>query len=194
MLNICKPSGTVSQLVDCASGIHGRFSPYYIRTVRADQKDPLAQFMIHQGFPYEVDKMKPEHQYVFSFPQKSPKGSLMSSDITSEVQLEIWNMFHEHWCEHKPSVTIYYKDSEFLSLGQVVYNSFNTVSGISFLPYSDHVYEQAPYQAITEQEYNALLSAMPKNVDWSLAAAYDKGIDQTTSSKELACVAGVCEL
>lgn len=189
-----KPSGTVSQLVNSSSGIHPRFAPYYIRSVRADIKDPLAQFMVDKGFPYEPDVMKPEHQLVFYFPQKAPEGSVCVKDVDAMRQLDLWGVYQGNWCEHKPSITVYYRDSEFLELGQKVYNEFDSISGISFLPHSDHSYQQAPYMECTEAEYYAALDKMPKNVDWGEAAAYDKGEDLTTSAKELACVAGVCDL
>ena len=194
MLNICKPSGTVSQLVDSSSGIHPRFAPYYIRSVRADKKDPLAQFMIDEGFPHEVDVMKPEHQYVFYFPQKSPEGSVCVKDVTAMQQMALWQTYQDVWCEHKPSITVYYKDSEFLELGQYVYNNFDKLSGVSFLPYSDHNYKQAPYTECTFEGYQEFVEKMPKNVDWSKAAAYDKGEDRTEGVQQLSCSAGSCEI
>ncbi len=189
-----KPSGTVSQLVDSSSGIHPRFAPYYIRSVRADRKDPLAQFMIDEGFPHEVDAMKPEHQYVFYFPQKSPEGSVCVKDVTAMQQMALWQTYQDAWCEHKPSITVYYKDSEFLELGQYVYNNFDKLSGVSFLPYSDHNYKQAPYTECTFEGYQEFVEKMPKNVDWSKAAAYDKGEDRTEGVQQLSCSAGSCEL
>lgn len=189
-----KPSGTVSQLVDSASGIHPRYAPYYIRRVRADKKDPLAQFMIDQGFPVEDDVMKPDSTYVFAFPMKVPEGALVTKEVSAQQQLNLWMVYQEAWCEHKPSVTIYYKDSEFLSLGQQVYNLFDKISGISFLPYSEHTYQQAPYTECTATEYYSALGAMPEQVDWSLAAAYDRGVDNTESMQTLACTGGACEL
>ncbi len=189
-----KPSGTVSQLVDSGSGIHDRFAKFYIRAVRADKKDPLAQFMIDQGFPYEPDVMKPDHQYVFYFPQKSPEGATIAKDMGAMDQMDRWFMYQENWCEHKPSVTVYYKDSEFLGLGEYVYNNFDRISGVSFLPHSEHSYKQAPYTECTEEEYDNFLAKMPKGVDWDLAAAYDKGEDKTEGVQMLACVSGVCEI
>jgi len=192
---ICvKPSGTVSQLVDSASGIHPRFAPYYIRTVRADKKDPLAQFMIDKGFPCEDDLMKPEYQYVFSFPQKAPEGAVVTKEVGAIEQVQLWLAYQRHWCEHKPSVTIYYKDSEFLELGQFVYNHFDEISGISFLPYSEHTYQQAPYTECTKEEYERTLSLMPKDVDWADSGVYDRGTDNTESVQTLACSSGTCEI
>ena len=188
-----KPSGTVSQLVDSASGIHARHSPYYIRTVRADKKDPLAIMMKDMGFPVEDDVTKPDHTYVFSFPQKSPENAIYRNDMGAIEQLELWLTYQRHWCEHKPSVTISVKEHEWPEVGAWVYNHFDEMSGVSFLPFSDHVYKQAPYQDCTKEEYEALLTKMPKNVNWSDLAKYEKR-DSTTGSQELACVAGGCEI
>ena len=188
-----KPSGTVSQLVDSASGIHARHSPYYIRTVRADKKDPLAVMMKDMGFPVEEDVMKPEHTYVFSFPQKSPDNAVFRTDMTAIEQLELWLVYQRHFCEHKPSVTISVKEDEWPEVGAWVYNHFDEMSGVSFLPFSDHVYQQAPYQDCTKEEYEALAAKMPKDIDWTMLAKYEKR-DNTTGSQELACVAGGCEI
>ena len=188
-----KPSGTVSQLVDSASGIHARHSPYYIRTVRADKKDPLAVMMKDMGFPVEDDITKPDHTYVFSFPQKSPENAVFRSDMSAIEQLELWLTYQRHWCEHKPSVTISVKEEEWPEVGAWVYNHFDEMSGVSFLPHSDHVYKQAPYQDCTKEEYEALLTKMPKNINWADLAKYEKR-DSTTGSQELACVAGGCEI
>lgn len=187
-----KPSGTVSQLTDTASGIHPRFSPYYIRTVRADMKDPLAQFLKDSGVPCEPDHINPDSVYVFSFPQKAPEGAICTKEVTAKQQLDLWLKYYEKWCEHKPSITIYYKDSEFLSLGQEVFNNFDKVSGISFLPYSDHSYKQAPYQEISKQEYEEFVKKMPV-INWGAFWDYEKE-DNTTGTQELACTGGVCEI
>jgi ribonucleoside-triphosphate reductase len=188
-----KPSGTVSQLVDSASGIHARHSPYYIRTVRADKKDPLAVMMKDMGFPVEDDVTKPQHTYVFSFPQKSPDHAIYRTDMTAIKQLELWLTYQRHWCEHKPSVTVSVKEEEWPEVGAWVYNHFDEMSGVSFLPFSDHVYQQAPYQDCTKEEYESLLAKMPNNVNWTDLAKYEKR-DSTTGSQELACVAGGCEI
>ena len=188
-----KPSGTVSQLVDSASGIHARHNDYYIRTVRGDNKDPLTQFMKEAGIPAEPDVMKPDSTTVFSFPMKSPKGATTRTEMTAIEQLEYWLMFQRHWCEHKPSVTISVKEDEWMEVGAWVYKNFDEVSGISFLPFSDHTYAQAPYQDITEEEYNELYNRMPTSIDWSKLADFEKE-DTTSGSKELACTAGVCEM
>lgn len=188
-----KPSGTVSQLVDSASGIHARHSPYYIRTVRADKKDPLAKMMVDMGFPVEDDVTKPQHTYVFSFPVKSPDHAIYRNDMTAIEQLELWLKYQRHWCEHKPSITVSVKEEEWPEVGAWVYNHFDEMSGVSFLPFSDHVYKQAPYQDCTKEEYEALLAKMPKNVDWEKLAIYEKQ-DATTGTQELACVAGACEI
>lgn len=188
-----KPSGTVSQLVDSASGIHARHNPYYIRTVRADIKDPLCQFMQDAGYPCEPDVMKPDHTMVFSFPMKSPKNAIFRYDMDAIEQLELWLTYQRHWCEHKPSVTISVKEPEWLQVGSWVYDHFDEISGISFLPFSDHTYRQAPYQDCTKEEYDELLAKMPKEIDWSLLSNFEKE-DNTTGNKELACTAGACEV
>ena len=190
-----KPSGTVSQLVDSASGIHARHNPYYIRTVRADKKDPLAQLMVSMGFPVEDDVTKPQHTYVFSFPMKAPENAIYRNDMTAIQQLELWLTYQRHWCEHKPSVTISVKEDEWPEVGAWVYNHFDEMSGVSFLPFSDHVYKQAPYQDITKEEYEEWAKKMPdpKEVDWSLLQHFEKQ-DSTTGTQELACVSGACEL
>ena len=188
-----KPSGTVSQLVDSASGIHARHNPYYIRTVRGDNKDPITKFMKDQGFPCEPDVTKPNHTTVFSFPMKSPDGAVCRQDMTALEQLELWKTYQEHWCEHKPSVTISVKEDEWVDTASWVYNNFDDISGISFLPFSDHTYKQAPYQDCSEEEYEELYSKMPKNVDWTGLSDYEQK-DYTAGSQELACSAGVCEV
>ena len=188
-----KPSGTVSQLVDSASGIHARHNPYYIRTVRADKKDPLAMYMKDAGFPCEDDVMKPDHTYVFSFPMKAPEGAIMRQDMTAIEQLELWLVYQKHWCEHKPSVTISVKEDEWLEVGAWVYKHFDWMSGVSFLPYSEHVYKQAPYQDCDSDMYQKELEKMPKNIDWTKLSAYET-TDMTEGAQELACVAGGCEI
>ena len=188
-----KPSGTVSQLVDSASGIHPRYAPYYIRRIRADQKDPLAIFMQDRGFPWEVDQMKPSSGLVFSFPKKAPKGAVFTKDLGAMEQLKLWKVYQDAWCEHKPSITVYYKDSEFLEIGQWLYNNFDCVSGVSFLPYLNHTYQQAPYEELDELAYHALVKTMPVGTDWAELAAYEKE-DNTVGSQELACVGSSCEI
>jgi ribonucleoside-triphosphate reductase (thioredoxin) len=184
-----KPSGTVSQLVDSASGIHGRFSDFYIRRVRADSRDPLCAVLEAAGVPVENDNLSPTTK-VFSFVKKAPEGAVMASDQTGLEQLELWTMYQEHWCEHKPSITVYYRDSEYLAIGNWLYNHFDDVSGVSFLPYSEHTYEQAPYEEITEEQYNELVKAIPTKVDWDIT----EHTDVTESSQTLACVGNACEL
>ena len=188
-----KPSGTVSQLVDSASGIHARHNPYYIRTVRADKKDPLAMYMRDAGFPCEDDVMKPDHTYVFSFPMKAPENAVMRQDMTAIEQLELWLVYQKHWCEHKPSVTISVKEDEWFEVGAWVYKNFDWMSGVSFLPYSEHVYKQAPYQDCDSVVYQRELDKMPKNIDWTQLSAYET-TDMTEGAQELACVAGGCEI
>ena len=188
-----KPSGTVSQLVDSASGIHARYAPYYIRTVRADKKDPLAQFMVDKGFPVEDDITKPDSTYVFSFPVKSPQECVLRDTNSALEQLSHWLVYQRYWCEHKPSITVYVKEEEWPEVGAWVWKHFDEVSGVSFLPHTDHIYEQAPYQEITEDEYRELESRMPRGVDWSLLGEYER-YDTTTGSQELSCTGGACEL
>ena len=188
-----KPSGTVSQLVDSASGIHARHNSFYVRTVRGDNKDPLTQFMKDAGIPAEPDVMKPDSTTVFSFPMKSPSGAITRTEMTAIEQLDYWLLFQRHWCEHKPSVTISVKEHEWMRVGAWVYDNFDEVSGISFLPFSEHTYKQAPYQDIEEEEYDILTKAMPTAIDWSRLQEFEKE-DTTTGSKELACTAGVCEM
>ena len=188
-----KPSGTVSQLVDSASGIHPRYSPYYLRTVRADKKDPLCDMMMDKGFYGEDDVMKPNDTKVIYFPMKSPKSSVMRDAKSAIEQLEIWKMYQLHWCEHKPSITVYVKEEEWLQVGAWVYENFDVMSGVSFLPHSDHSYKQAPYQEVDKKTYEEWLAKTPRNINWMDLTNYEKE-DTTTSSKELACTAGACEV
>ena len=188
-----KPSGTVSQLVDSASGIHARHNDYYIRTVRGDNKDPITQFMKESGIPNEPDVMKPDSTTVFSFPMKSPSGAITRTAMSAIEQLEYWLMFQRHWCEHKPSVTVSVKEDEWMDVGAWVYKNFDEVSGISFLPFSDHTYAQAPYQDITGEEYEQAYKKMPESIDWSKLADYEKE-DTTSGGRELACTADACEM
>ena len=188
-----KPSGTVSQLVDAASGIHARHNPYYIRTVRGDKKDPLTKMMMDSGFPVEDDAMNPSHTSVFSFPMKVDEGAVFRTDLTAIEQLELWLTYQKYWCEHKPSVTISVKEDEWLDVGAWVYKNFDYMSGVSFLPFAEHTYKQAPYQDIKKDEYELLLKKMPQNVEWSKLSEYEK-TDMTIGSQELACAAGGCEI
>jgi len=189
-----KPSGTVSQLVDSASGIHTRHAPYYIRTVRADVKDPITIFMKEHGIPNEPDLMSPEHTTVFSFPIKANTNSKFRNDLNAIQQLEIWKTYAEHWCEHKPSVTVSVKENEWIEVGAWCWKNFDHLSGVSFLPYSDHTYKQAPYQEISKEEYVRVKKTMSKKaIDWSQLKDFEEE-DNTTGSQELACTGGVCEL
>ena len=188
-----KPSGTVSQLVDSASGIHARHSDYYIRTVRGDNKDPLTQFLKDAGIPAEADVMKPDATTVFSFPTKSPSSAVTRNAMTAIQQLELWKTYAEVWCEHKPSVTITVRDHEWMEVGAWVYKHFDLCSGISFLPHSDHTYAQAPYQECTAAEYAEMKQKMPTSIDWSALSDYEKE-DHTSGSQTLACTSGACEI
>ena len=188
-----KPSGTVSQLVDSSSGIHARHSPYYIRTVRGDNKDPLTNFLKDQGVPSEPCVMKPDTTTVFSFPVQSPAGSITRNDMTAIEQLEMWLAYQRHWCEHKPSVTISVRDGEWMEVGAFVYKYFDEMSGVSFLPHSDHTYQQAPYQDCIKDEYEELLSCMPKSIDWTKLSDYEKE-DNTSGMQTMACTGDVCEM
>src|SRR6056300_196265 len=188
-----KPSGTVSQLVDAASGIHARHNDYFIRTVRGDNKDPLTEFLIETGVHNERCVNKPDMTTVFSFTTKAPDGAVTRTQMSAIEQLEYWLMFQRHWCEHKPSVTVSVKEDEWMDVGAWVYKNFDEVSGISFLPFSDHTYAQAPYQDIDEAKYYALSHEMPDSIDWSKLADFEKE-DTTSGGRELACTADACEV
>jgi len=189
-----KPSGTVSQLVDSASGIHARHNPYYIRTVRADKKDPLAKMMSDAGFPHEDDVTKPDHTWVFSFPIKGPAKGIYRKDMTAIEHLELWKIYQDNWCEHKPSITVSVNEDEWMGVGAWVYENFDKMSGVSFLPFADHSYRQAPYQDCSKIEYDGLVKSMPKDIEWSKLSEYESQ-DMTHGSQELACSAeGGCEI
>ena len=188
-----KPSGTVSQLVDSASGIHPRHSDYYLRRVRADVKDPIAQLMKDEGVPCEPDVMKPDSVEVFTFPMKAPKGAVLRDDRTAIEQLELWLMYQEYYCEHKPSVTITVREHEWMEVGSWVYKNFDKVSGVSFLPHSDHSYQQAPYEDCTEEIYLEALANMPESVMWDRIEDFEL-TDTTRSMKTMACTGDVCEM
>jgi len=189
-----KPSGTVSQLVGVSSGMHAWHSPYYIRTVRGDKKDPLSTFLKEVGIPVEDDFMKPNDTYVFSFPVKAPEGAIVRDDLTAIDHLNTWLVYQREWCEHKPSITVSVKEDEWMEVGAWVYKHFDEVSGISFLPHSDHSYKQAPYQEITETEYLELLSKMPKSIRWEDLSFYETE-DGTSGTQTLACTSdGNCEI
>ena len=188
-----KPSGTVSQLVDSASGIHTRHAKHYIRTVRGDNKDPLTQFMKDRGIPNEPCVMKPDTTTVFSFPQASPKDAVVREDSNAVEQLKTWLMYQRHWCEHKPSVTINVKDDEWMDVGAFVYRNFSEMSGVSFLPYDGGTYQQAPYQECDEKTYLDALEIMPDSLDWSELSQYEQE-DNTVSMQTMACSGDTCEL
>jgi len=188
-----KPSGTVSQLVDAASGIHARHHPHYVRTVRGDNKDPLTMFLKDKGIPSEPDFTAPDNVTVFSFPMKSPEGAVTRYDMSALAQLELWLKIADNYCEHKPSVTISVKENEWLEVGAWCWEHFDSLSGISFLPFSDHSYKQAPYQDIDKEAFKELTEKMPAAIDWYELQDYEKG-DTTTGSQELACAGGVCEI
>ena len=192
-ISCVKPSGTVSQLVNSSSGIHARHSPYYIRTVRGDIKDPLTNFLKDKGIPNEPCAMKPDTTVVFSFPQKSPEGAVVTSDMTAVEQLEMWLMYQRHFCEHKPSVTINVRSEEWFEVGAFVYKHFDEMSGVSFLPYNEHTYQQAPYQECSKTDYKTLLSCMPSKLNWEELSEYEKE-DNTSGSQTLACSGDSCEL
>ncbi len=186
-----KPSGTVSQLVDSASGIHARFSPYYVRRVRQDKKDPITQLLIDQGVPHEQDVMNEENM-VFSFPQRAPEGSVVTNDMTAMKQLELNEIYEQHWAEHKISQTVFYSDDEFLKVGQWAWDNLETSSGVSFLPRNDHVYKQAPYEEITSAEYYGQILDMPE-INWELLSNYENE-DLTEVAQTLACTGNMCEI
>ena len=184
-----KPSGTVSQLVDSASGIHPRYSEQYIRRVRADARDPLCTVLEASGVPVEDDVMSPTTK-VFSFPVKSPDGAVTASEMGAMEQLELWEIYQDYWCEHKPSMTCYYRDDEFLEVGQWLYNKFDKISGISFLPYSEHTYQQAPYEPVDIETYKEMKAELPETIDWNI----EEASDMTEGSQQLACTGNNCEL
>ena len=185
-----KPSGTVSQLVGCSSGIHPAYSTYYIRTVRMDNKDPLTVFFKSAGVPNEPDVTKPSDITVFSFPQKGTESGVTRNETNAIEQLQLYSVYQKNWTEHNPSITVYYKDDEFLNIGAWIYNNFSDVSGVSLLPHSDHVYKQAPYQEITKEEYDTFVASFP-SIDWGNLKEEE---DTTTGTQELSCAAGVCEI
>jgi ribonucleoside-triphosphate reductase len=185
-----KPSGTVSQLVDSASGIHPRYAPYYIRRVRLDKKDPLGKFMIDNGFAAEED-FYGKSNWVFSFPMKAPEGAVLVKDVNAIQQLELWKIYQESYCEHKPSITVYYNDEEYLDVGAWVYKNINNISGVSFLPRDTGSYRQAPYEEITKEQYEIMLKSQKQEIDWT---SFKEETDNTENSKTLSCSAGVCEI
>lgn len=184
-----KPSGTVSQLVDSASGIHPRYSEQYVRRVRADARDPLCGVLEASGVPVEDDVMSATTK-VFSFPVKSPKDAIVATDMGAMEQLKLWEIYQDYWCEHKPSMTCYYRDDEFLEVGQWLYNKFDKVSGISFLPYAEHSYQQAPYEPVDKETYSNLVANFPKSIEWNVSEASD----MTEGSQQLACTGNSCEI
>ena len=189
-----KPSGTVSQLVGVSSGMHAWHSPYYIRTVRGSKGDPISTFLKEVGIPVEDDVMKPNETYVFSFPIKAPEGAIVRNDLTAIEHLNIWLVYQRAWCEHKPSITVSVKEDEWMEVGAWVYKNFDEVSGISFLPHSDHSYKQAPYQEVTKEEYESLLAKMPKEIRWEDLSFYETE-DGTSGTQTLACTSdGNCEI
>jgi ribonucleoside-triphosphate reductase len=189
-----KPSGTVSQLTGVSSGMHAWHSPYYIRTVRGDKKDPLSTFLKEVGIPVEDDFMKPNDTYVFSFPVKAPEGAIVRDDLTAIDHLNTWLVYQREWCEHKPSITVSVKEDEWMEVGAWVYKHFDEVSGISFLPHSDHTYKQAPYQEVSKEEYEALLARMPNDIRWEDLSFYETE-DGTSTNATLACTSdGNCEI
>ena len=188
-----KPSGTVSQLVNSASGIHARHADYYLRRVRGDNKDPLTQFLIDSGIPHEPDVTKPQNTTVFSFPQKAPEGAVLRDHLSAIEQLELWKIYQIHWCEHKPSITVSVKEDEWPEVGGWVYKNFDLISGVSFLPHSDHTYRQAPYEDIDEEAYRELKEKMPKEVRWDDLSFYEQE-DNTAGMQTLACSSDGCEV
>jgi ribonucleoside-diphosphate reductase alpha chain len=186
-----KPSGTVSQLVDSASGIHTRHSQYYVRRVRGDKKDPLTGFLVNAGIPAEDCVMRPESTTVFSFPQKAPEGATLRDHMSAIDHLDVWLMYQRHWCEHKPSVTISVKEDEWMDVGAWVWRNFDEISGVSFLPYDGGTYRQAPYEECTKEQYEAMLEKMPKTIDWDSLVEYD---DNVEGVQTLACTGSSCEI
>ena len=192
-ITCCKPSGTTSCVANTSSGIHPRFSEFYIRRVRVDTKDPMCEFMINQGIPHEPCVMRPQNTMVFSFPMKAPKGTITQDDHNAMDHLELWKEYQLHWCEHKPSVTVTYTDDNFMEMGQWVWDNWDIISGISFLPKQDHCYDQAPFEKMDAMGYNQLRMKMPEFIDWAELQEYEK-TDHTVASATLACSGGSCEL
>ena len=188
-----KPSGTVSQLANCSSGMHPWHNEFYARTIRADNKDPITTMLKEFGVINEPDIMKPSDTTVFTFPVKAPEGALTRKDLTAIEHLELWLVYQRSWSEHKPSITVSVKENEWMAVGAWVYDRMDELSGVSFLPYSDHTYQQAPYQDITESEYNELLAKTPETIDWTWLSYYEVS-DTTTGTQDLACSAGYCEV
>jgi ribonucleoside-diphosphate reductase alpha chain len=188
-----KPSGTVSQKTSSSSGMHQWYAEYYLRTVRADNKDPMTQFMSDLGIPNEPDVMAPDGTTVFYFPQKAPEGAVTRNDITAIQHLEIWRVYKQHWTEHNPSVTVSVKEEEWIEVANWVYENFDDIGGISFLPYDSGTYKQAPYQECDETTYNQFYHDTPKAIDWSMLSVYETE-DTTTGSQTLSCTAGNCEV
>lgn len=186
-----KPSGTVSQLVDSASGIHARHNPYYIRRIRMDKKDPIYAYLRDKNVPVEDEAFRPDSTAVFSFPMKAPEDAICRQDRTAIEQLELWLTYQRHWCEHKPSITVSVKEEEWLEVGAWVYKHFDEMSGVSFLPFSEHSYKQAPYEDITELQYISLKNTQDYEVTWE---DFIETEDNTEGAQQLACVAGVCEI
>ena len=186
-----KPSGTVSQLVDAASGIHPRHSRHYIRTIRADNKDPMTQFLIDSGVPHEPAEEKADSTSVFAFPIKAPEKAITRNEISAVDHLKLWKIYAEHWCEHKPSITVSVRENEWIETGSFVYNNFEHMSGVSFLPMTEHTYRQAPYQDCSEKQYIELSNAMG-TVDWQKLQEYEHD-DRTSGTQTFACTANACE-
>jgi len=187
-----KPSGTVSQLVDCASGIHPRHARAYIRRVRQSEDDPLTRFLIDRGFPHEKDVLA-DRTVVFSFPIRAPEAAVLRSDLSALEHLELWKFYQEHWCEHKPSITVSVREDEWLPVGAWAWENFDSLSGVAFLPHSNHTYAQPPYEEVDEGRLGELQAAMPPSVDWDELSLYEQE-DNTTGTSELACSAGACEV
>lgn len=190
---LTKPSGTVSEMVHCSPGMNESYAPYYIRTIRNDMKDPVTEFLMDHGIPHEPDLAAPNDTMVFSFPRKAPEGALTRHDLTAIQKLEIWKRIKTNWCEHNPSTTVNVKDNEWMDVGKWVWDNFDTVVGVSFLPYDGGTYKQAPYQECSKEQYEAAQAAMPVKLDWDKLSLYEDG-DQTKGAQELACVAGVCTI
>ena len=192
-MNYCKPSGTVSQLVNSSSGIHARHAKYYLRAIRQDNKDPLTAFMIAAGIPHEPEVNKPDQTTVFYFPIESPEGSLFRDEISPRYHLDLWEVYNRVWAEHQVSITVSVPESKWVDTAGWVFDNFDSLSGVSFLPEDLGTYKQAPYQTLTEEEYNYWLTKMPESIDWHQLALFERE-DATTGSRELACHAGACEI
>jgi ribonucleoside-diphosphate reductase alpha chain len=187
-----KPAGNSGELYDVASGIHPRYAPYYIRSIRQSNGDPMTEFLKATGIPHEVS-VQNARDSIFYFPVKSPEGAICAKDRTAIQQLEHWLHMKRNYATHTISATVYVREHEWIAVGAWVYDNFNEVTGLSFLPYDDHIYQQAPYTPCSAEDYEKARGKMPEEIDWSLLKHFEQS-DSTTVSQEFACTGGSCAL